>query len=227
MGTRLNQLFDSPKDFGEEAGANSTFTAINPTPGTGIASQDDSTARSATAALFHVFNNADEDAGEDYVIHPIRLRLTATAINTTASDFRLSLYTDIIDRYDTTGSGTTITPVETIASGEPDWSVPSTSAVINFGELTLDSASDENLISSPLVMKTIFAASDIIDVYWGDMPGTGTLDGTHMIGNTFLFPAIHIRPGASFHIAGFGTAQAADPAFELSFWYAESPHARP
>ena len=224
MSTRLSQLFSQPKDFGNKAGARSTFMATNPTPGTGIASKNAPTARSATSGLLHVFNNANAtDGSEPYVIHPIRLRLTATTENTSGAAFRLSLYTDIIDRY--SPGGTTITPVETIASGEAGWAAPTTKAVINFGDLTLAAASDENLVESQLVQQTILADMDIIDVFFGDMPGTGTYEGTHMEGNSFLFPAIHIRPGASFHIAEIATSQSADPAFEFEFWYAENPHA--
>ncbi len=224
MGTRLNSLFDNPKDFGNKAGARSTFMATNPTPGTGIASLATATSRSETVALLHVFNNADAtDGTEPYVIHPIRLRLMATTANTSGASFRLSLYTDIINRY--SSGGTTITPVETIASGEANWAAPSTKAVINFGLLTLVAASDENLVESQLVQKTVLADMDIIDVYFGDMPGTGGLDGTHLEGNGFLFPAIHIRPGASFHIADIAPSATDDAEFEFEFWYAENPHA--
>ena len=223
MGNRFTQIFANPKSFGEEAGVRSNFVATNPTTGTGIVSLAAATARSATANLMTVFNNADEDDGEDYVISPVRVRLTATEANTTASDLRLVIYTDIIDRY--TSGGTTLTAVSTIASGEASFTAPTTKAVINFGLLVTAAASSEKLIAHPMLRQTVMAAEDVVDIWFGDSSGEAAGDGTNVKGNSHTVPLITLRPGACMILDVFGTAQAADPVYEVEFWFVENPHA--
>lgn len=219
---RFSQIFLHPQK-GAEAGVRSNFVATNPTTGTGIVSLAGATSRSATANLMTVFNNADEDNGEDYVIHPIRLKLTATEANSSATNLRLVVYTDIIDRY--TSGGTTLTAVETIASGEANWSPPTTKAVINFGLLVTKAASDENLIAHPMLRQSVLAAMDVVDIWFGDSPGMAAGDGTNVKSNSNVVPLVTLRAGACMIIDVFGASQAADPVYEVEFWFVENPHA--
>ena len=224
MPTMYSMIASNPKGFTDEALSRSTFVATNPTPGTGIAMQDDSVARSAVLAMMNVFNSADSLLNEFYVIIPVWLKLQASAANTTADDGSLDIYLDQVDRY--TSGGTTITPQALIQSAEADFVDPTTKATINFGELVTAGATDENLVAHVNVATAVLTVDDLIELYWGDAPGSGGRDGTLVRGpGSFSVPPMWIRAGANMSLHWYGANQAADPGFEFEFFYVEKPNA--
>ena len=214
----------APKSFTGEALSRSSFVATNPTPGTGIASLAGSTSRSATVAMMNIFNGANTDGTESYVIRPVWLKLTAGTANSSATDATLDFYMDSANRWASGGSA--ITEVALIDSAEPDFEDPTSKAIIHFGLLTLAAATDETLVASKRIATAVMALDDVFEVYWAGGGGGGGRDGTVMRGpGSFEVPPIWIRPGANLSIHQYGTAQAADPEFEFEFFYIESPNA--
>lgn len=204
-----------------EALRRSTFLATNPTPGTGIVMEAASTSRSATAAFMNVYNAATTAQG-NYII-PVRLRLVATQANSSASDWRIDVYTDSANRWSSGGSAITEVPLED--STVTDFTEASSKATIHFGNLTLSAATDENLVGTQTVMKTIFAADDVVDIWFGDAPGSvGPQSTTHLEVVSAVFPPVWIGPGANLSFHGYGASQTDDPAFEFEFLYLERPN---
>ena len=210
------------KNFADEALSRSTFVATNPTPGTGIASLAASTSRSATVALMNVFNGAATNGTEPYVIRPVYLRLMANAAASSATACYLSIYLDEVQRYSTGGSA--ITEQALIQSAEADFTDPTSKATIHFGLLTLDGATDENLVANVRAQDGALAIDDVITLWFGDGAASG--GGTTMIESAdIVVPPMFIRPGAGMSIHQWGASQTNDPEFEFEFFYIEKPNA--
>ena len=217
------------KDFADVGMSRSIFTARNPTTGTGIASADSSTARSATVGVMNVFNDTADGVG-GHVIIPIRLWLRQTAANTTASDLFMAFYIDGKQRWASGGSAITETPC--ITSGEADFANPASNATIHFGDLVLSAATTspgEKKIFEREVRTAVGAADETYDFWFGDapslyVPASGATD-THEYSGLNLVPPVWLRPQSSLVFQQWGASQAADPAFEFEFWYLETPNA--
>jgi hypothetical protein len=220
----FSMIAPNVKAFADQGLKRSTFVATNPTPGTGIASLDAATSRSATVGLMNIFNGAATDGTEPYWIIPVWLKLSATAINTTASDGSIDFYLDSANRYSSGGSA--ITEVPLLDDASADYTEPTSKATIHFGDLTLAAATDENLVCHRNVATAILAVDDEINLYFGDGPEGGGRDGTLVRGpGPFVVPPMWIGPGANLSIHWYGTAQAADPGFEFELLYIEKPNA--
>lgn len=206
------------KSFADRALSRSVFVATNPTTGTGIASTAAATSRSPTVGLLNVFNGADTATGTNIII-PVYLRLMATTANSNATNFRLAFYTDSANRYSSGGSA--ITEVECVDSGQSDYTAPTSDATIHFGVLTLAAATDEQLIAHPMVAKTILAASDVIEVYFGIGPSveTSTASEAHLERTQVVIPPVWLLPGANLSVHEFGASQTVDAEFEFEFCY--------
>lgn len=206
-----------------DALSRSFFVASNPTAGTGIATADAATARSATANAMTVFNS--DTTGKTARIIPVRLWIRATAINTSAADLKAVIYLDDIDRY--TSGGTTLSSVACIDSGLAGFAEPTSKATINFGVLVTAAASDENKIYEREITTTILKADDEFDFWFGDAPSilapTAKATGYYEK-SVILVPPMWIDPGATMVFDTYGTSQAADPAWEVEFWYIENPN---
>ncbi len=224
MSNLFANMAASAQQFPAEALKRSFFTARNPTPGTGIASDDTSTARSATAALMTVFNSA-EVGGEANVIIPVRLWLRATTVNTSGAELYLAIYTDVINRRSSGGSA--ITEVAHEASAENGWVAPTSKATIHFGDITAPAASSEVKIWTREVLTTIGAADDTYDLWFGDAPANfapvAAATGHHEV-SVHVVPPVWIGPGATMLVQNWASSQSADNDFEFEFWYVEQPH---
>ncbi len=221
MGNQFSMMAPAVKQFSTSGLNRSFFVARNPTTGTGIASLDAATARSATANLMTLFNSGGDGTDTNLII-PIRLWLRATSVNTTASDLKMNIYTDGIDRY--TSGGTTITPVSTLQSGEADWVAPATKATINFGLLVTAAESSEVKIYDREVLTTVLAADDTFDIWFSDGVRSNqevVVTGHHET-TTIIVPPVYLRPQSTMIFDTYGTAQAADPAWEFELWYIDN-----
>ncbi|KKM88304.1 hypothetical protein LCGC14_1260130, partial [marine sediment metagenome] len=176
------------------------------------------TARSATLNLMTVFNSG-ADGGNSNMIIPVRLWLRCTATNTSASQLNLVIYTDGINRYTSGGSTLTGTPI--IQSGETGYVAPTSKATIKFGELVTTAASSEVRVYDREIRTTILAVDDTFDIWFGDgVRSTGEVVVTgHFETQTVIVPPVYLRPQATMIIDTYGASQAADPAWEVEFWY--------
>ena len=210
-------------EFSSGALRRSFWRASNPTTGTGIASLDAATARSATANLMTVYNSDTTDQRARII--PVRLWLRATAVNTTASDLHAAIYIDKINRW--SSGGTAITPTYTGISGHEDWTAPTTKATIKFGVLVTPAESAEVKVYDREITTTILKADDEFDFWFGDAPGliAPTVAATGYYEKSVIaVPPVWLDPGATMIFDTYGTAQAADPAWEFEFWYVEHPN---
>ena len=221
----FSMMAPAVKQFSTSGLSRSFFVARNPTTGTGIASLDGAVARSATANLMTVFNSG-VDLTDENVIIPVRLWLRATAINTSATDLKLAIYTDGIDRYDS--GGTTITPVSGVQSGQAAFVAPTTKATIQFGVLVTTAESSEVRVFDREVLTTILAVDDTFDIWFGDGMRSNqevVVTGHHET-TTIIVPPVYLGPQSTMIVDTYGTLQAADPKWEFEFWYIDhSPNA--
>ncbi|HEC61556.1 MAG TPA: hypothetical protein ENI27_04810 [bacterium] len=211
----------NPKGFPLEAYERSAFVATNPTPGTGIASLAASTSRSATVAFMNVFNGAATNGTEPYVIRPVYLRLMVNSAASSAVNAYISGYLDQVQRYDTGGSA--ITEQALVQSGEPDFTDPTSKAIIHFGLLTLDEATDENLVLNCRLHDGAMAVDDVFTIWFGSGPsggGTGNMESSDQV-----VSPLFVRPGANLSLHQWGASQTADPEWEFDFLYIERPNA--
>ncbi len=225
MGNLLSTHLASTVKFPEEALRRSFFSARNPTPGTGIAGLDASTARSATAgSLLSVFNAAEVDNSSNSIV-PVRLFLRATSVNTSASDLFFAIYTDVINRW--SSGGTAITEVPHYAEATTGWGVPTSDATIYFGNLVTAAASSEKKIWTQEMSTTIGAVDDTFDLWFGDgpsLPVSVTTPTGYFETVSAIVPPVWLGPGASMLFQTWGASQAADNDFEFEFWYLNKPH---
>jgi len=207
---------------GVEKFRKSVFVARNPTVGTGIASLDGAVAYDATEALMTVYNSASATNGDVEWIQPIMLRLKATAVNTSATTQQFTISLDNINRY--TSGGTTLTGAPLSQDTATGWSARTSKATINFGVVVAPAASSDNIIVSDVVAsRAIYAANDTTEIWFGSgaVTSTGAVTDHAIICAT---PApIHIGRGCTMTVHAYGASQAADPAFEVEFFYLEHP----
>ena len=198
----------------------SYFTARNPTPGTGIASKDAAIARDPLVANMTLFNDSKDNSSFDpRIIIPVRLRIEARSVNTTASDLFAAFYTDEVVRR--ASGGTAITEVPSVNSAEVGYATPTSAATIYFGEIVCAAASTEVKHFTEEISTTILKADDTFDFWFGDAPGLVNQVGAtgYKETTTWVVPPLWILPGASMLFQSWGTAQAADPAFAFEFSY--------
>ncbi len=197
----------------------STFIATNPTPGTGIATKDAAIANVATYALMNIYNAATEANGN--WIRPLSLLVRATAVNTTASDFQFTIYRDVVNRYDSGGSA--IAEVSAFGAQKPSGSLPTSKAIIHFGEVALDAADTAVLLYHEIVSITLLAIGDGFLLIFDDGPANVYNEDMNEAGS-FYCGNMGIAPGHNLSIHAYGTAQAASPDFEFQFRYLEYPN---
>jgi len=216
----FDQVAQGVKDAKFHSLFKSTFVATNPTPETGIASTDDTVAFSATAGLMNIYNGATNAQGN--WIRPLHLKLRATAVNTSASDFQIQFNRDIINRWSSGGSA--ITEVSSFGNTDiSDTTLPTSKATIYFGALVLAAASSSVLLGHEIVSDTIFAANDQINIIFDYGPEAGYNVDAVEVSNFYIGP-MAIGPGHNLSLHAWGNSMAADPAFEFRLVYAEYPN---
>ena len=188
----------------------------------GLASADASTGYVATVAVLNVHNQATTTP---QVIIPIAIRLTARAVNDTASDGEVDL---VIDQGGTrySSGGTELTPVTTSVGSPGDQAITDLTpkAKVYAGALTLAAATAAvKQVGRTFVTSTILAIGDQINIVFGnfglDFHGTVGTD-RHVV----CVAPMWIGPNANLSVHWYGTAQAADPKFQFEMWHVEVGH---
>ena len=221
--TQRSGMFHLPGGDMNASYVRNTFVALSAEAG--LASLDAATTYSATAACFNCWNQtrAADTSNQNVIIIPRLLRLTAKAVNTTASDMRFHIVLDNTNRY--SSGGTELTPVTT-SDDEPTAFVDYTpKAKIYAGELTLAAASAAKIIARVLASVTILAANDVIELWFGTPQG-GSMDGTGQTRTVITVAPVVIGRNQNMSVHEVATAQAADPKFQYEFWYEEHNHSR-
>jgi len=189
----------------------SYFVAVNPTPGTGVASLAAADGYLATQALCTIFNT---HATNSIVIDYIKLQTTVPGTNGT--DLRWDCHLDGIDRW--TSGGSAITEKNVKVGGA------ASSATIYFGAIVAPAASTDVLrLGGGELRSVITVAGDQFIFDFGGEPAQGSgapQNGTlAAVIRTQVAPAV-LQPGDSLvltlNAASQSVAQSYE--FEIGYW---------
>ena len=186
----------------------------------GVASLDTADAYNAVSALINLYNSESATVGKVWLI-PVFIKLVANAVNTTASNMTATGVLDIVNRHTGT-TGTTITPVVPALSTVSGYTSRTPKGVLDIGLLTLIAANTAKIVFDEMLCSTIFAVDDAVEIWFGSGP-SNSQSGTqsrHIV----TVPPVYIGPGANFSLHEIGTAQAADPKFEIEICWIETGH---
>ncbi len=191
------------------------FSAISPTPGTGIAASATVTAFTETTPLMVIFN------GGLLNIYPVHLQLRLSAAGTGASAATFFTNTlDVGNRF--TSGGSTLT--KNNLNGN---SVLTSGAVASFGAITATAASGSRRIVGHSQIRSLATGviHDTVSVNWG--APTQTLVST-LINNTTThsdtvvnWAPVVIPPGYSMVLVEWGASAANAKSYEVNFSYIE------
>jgi hypothetical protein len=187
------------------------FSALNPTPDTGIAQAVQATF-SATAALLNIFNATPFVAAQYQsnlpIIIPIWIRLIMTVAPASATRMAFIATTDAQDRFSSGGS--VLTPTQVI-SRFPNQSF----ARINFGAVVLTAESTDVRRIAHGNMRTQIPI--VQDEYFflfeeaADISSSGMNSATALRNSTVISPTV-IYPGQSFSLQPWYAGNAVTPA---------------
>lgn len=174
-----------------QAEEGSLFSAVNPTPGTGIA-QTIQTSFSATNGILTLRNAA---ASANKRIYPKLLRLINTVVGASATRSECLISVDNITRYSSGGSAIAALPNRNMDD------VSASEAVLHFGALTLAAESGSVRRISRAQLRT---AIHVQFEEWVLRFGTGEGDGAVLAGTAPSviknFPAIVLGQGDSMQV---------------------------
>ena len=198
----------------------SVFYASNPTPLTGIASDTVAQAYSDTEALMTIYNSAlkDLDKDQNQVIVPVFLKLTATAINTGATNFHIVGELSSSNRY--TSGGTTLTSNSTSLDGQPGYTSRTAKSVVNFGDIVTTADLTQQRAFSTHISENRLAVDETIEIWFGEAPNMSSLNNVRVV------PPVWIGRESSLVIHGFGASQTVSPDFMVEFCFLETGHKR-
>ena len=214
----MSNLADRLLTYGNEFGAESSFLAINPRDGLGIASKEAPTAYSATAGLLSVYNSELQDAptGTNGAIHvwPDKLSLTATQHNTGASGLRFVGMLDKPGASRWSSGGTALTSNQRYRTKRSGYVERTAKAQIYFGDLTLTAETDADCVFDEMVSNDVLAINDVIELCFGGGGPKSFTSGVYSI----PIQAFTIAPGCTLTIHPVSLLQTQDAAFTVSFY---------
>lgn len=198
------------------------FTALNPTPGTGIAGHAAPTTFDATKPYLLVYN----PVGSGVILYPmfLRLALTAASVGNTVQRF-----TQVIDPGSSTGAtryssgGTQLNPknLNMQSNNAPQGLVYAgavVAAAANAGARTVANTTFRTVLG--VVGDTYqmsWAAPQMID------PASLITTGTAVSHVAYGYGPTAIGPGGSFLVHQWAGSQSAAPSFEIEFGFIELP----
>ena len=204
----------------EEILRDSMFAAVNATFGTGIASTAQARTYDVTTPLLTMYNSS---ALQWALLEQMYLRCTTT--NTASTSLALQFAKRLSNTY--TSGGTTITPVSMGSKAGLAATLRSTILTVNFGLLvaTAAAATTDRIVWREQVRDVILVADDTIHITFGNGMTAGhgaTTTGTAAV---IRLPQMWIAPGETLQMHELSPAQTADPEWEISVCWAESPKA--
>lgn len=201
------------------------FTAINPTPGTGLAGHAAPTTFDATKPFLLVYNSS-----ADQVIYPmfLRLSLTAASVGNTVQRFTqvidpgaVSAGTINTSRF--SSGGTAIVPANTNMRSQAG-----SAAKVYAGAVVATAANAGARTIANTTFRTVLGVvGDVYQLSWacpmmGD-PASLITSGTAISNVAFGYGPVAIGPGQSFLVHQWAASQSAAPSFEVEFGYIELP----
>jgi hypothetical protein len=191
-----------------------SYTAITPTPGTGIIGHAVSTALTETKAIFLCYN------GGNATIYPLFLRLTMTVlpVGNTMQQFTTAL--DQGNRFTSGGTALTISN-NNINSANVSLAQITVGAVV-----TTAASANRRLVSHrPFRPTVIGVVGDVYQFSWGSgtlvNPSALPTDGTLRAHVYYVCSPLVVPPGTSMLIHAWGATFATGATYEYEFGYVE------
>lgn len=189
----------------------SYFTAITPTPGTGVIGHAAPTTFDETKPYLLLYN------GGQNRIYPQYIRLHDTVVSVGGARVQFTIAIDQGNRYSSGGTALTKNNVNMD-------SVVSTQATINAGAVIATAASASRRVLDHVVFRgTIDVVEDVFEIVFGasDGPGVGGSRVATVQDMSKMAPPIVVGPGQSLLIHQWAASQSTGPTFQVSFGYIE------
>jgi hypothetical protein len=212
-GGRYGEMYVLAPDAGKMstfADEGSYFSALNTTPGTGIAGHAAPTTADATKPVIWVYNGGPNRIYLDY----IAARMTAIGAGASTTDFSVFVDTGAARA----SGGTAVTPKNVNSDA-----VIATSATVYLGATVLVNASASH-IAHRRVRSVVPVVEDLYHFTFGNpgyaMPAAMATSGTAIVSAQVNFPPVVIGPGDSFIFVEWGLSQSGAHSFdfELGYW---------
>jgi hypothetical protein len=200
------------------------YTAVSPTPGTGIVNTVNMTtlAIGELAPFLNVYN------GGSATIYPLYLRLTRTVANAGNTTFG-EMFTITVDqgnRVTTIPGATGVLAISNVNGGSPNKSLAQIYG--NAAALVASAPTAQRRIVGSQRFRNGGVVGVIGDVFQFNFGSTEQIDpmslvptGTAICNVTYGFAPVVIGPNQSLGIVYWGTGQTTAPAFEVEFAYLE------
>lgn len=188
------------------------YTALSPTPGTGIIGHAAPTTFDQTKAYLLVYNAGSSN------IYPMYLRLHDTVIS--AGGTGVMYWTQVLDTGNRFSSGGTVLTPKNSNFGSTNKS----GAIITAGAVvcSANTGASNTLSNFSFRGAAIDVVQDRYEFQWGvPTVSSNFLQGATYINSSQGFPPVVIPPGASFLIHEWQAAQSTGPTFEVEFGYVE------
>ncbi len=192
------------------------YTAISPTPGTGMLGHAVSTTLTETKAMFLCYN------GGAFNIYPLYLRLTNAAVSVGNAQQQFTMALDQGNRFASFASGGAALTVNNsnMASGNLS------AAQISGGAVVVSAASSQRrLLGNRVFRSVIGVAGDVYQYSFGsgelvDPSGLPT-DGTNRANVMYVVAPVVIAPGCSLLLHTWGATYSTGNTFEYEFGFVE------
>lgn len=190
------------------------YTAVSPTPGTGIIGPV-STTWDETKAILTIYN------GGNLNISPKFLRLHCTVIGTTGTGVRFTQAIDAGNRFSSGGTALVLNNTNMASQNR-------SAAQINFGALTTTAASPQRRLLSNKLFKSdgIEVINETYQLSWASAaqledPASLINNTTTLAHTTYAFAPVTIGPGHSLVLHQWRAAITVGITFEVEFGYVE------
>lgn len=188
------------------------YTALTPTPGTGIIGHAAPTTFDQTKAYLLCYNPGP------LTVYPKFLRLHDTVIS--AGGTGVMYWTQVLDlgnRFSSGGTALTPNNVNPISTNK-------SKAIITVGAVVCSANTNASVTLSNFSFRgaAIDVVQDRYEFQWGaNTPSSNFLQGATYINSAQGFGAVIVPPGYSFLIHEWQAAQSTGPTFEVEFGYTE------
>ena len=203
------------KEFGAVA-EGTYFSAITPTPGTGVIGHAAPTTFDETKAYIYIYNAAA--AGSNVTIYPQFLQLHDTAVSVGDARMQFTVTIDSSNRYSSGGSNLTVNN----CNGRSTIATVGTTAKV--GAAVLAAATGSRRILGNINFRgTIDVVEDVYEIVFGGIgggTGTGSRVATVMDASRTFVP-VAIPPGWGMAIHQWAGSQSTGPTFEVIFGWIE------
>jgi hypothetical protein len=188
------------------------FTAITPTPGTGIIGHAAPTTFDETKPLITLYNSSS-----DKRIFPVFLRMNVTVVSVGGARVQFTVCTDDGNRRSSAGTAMTVNNCNSGSS-------TASAATAHIGAVVATAATAQRRILSNILFRgTIDVVEDVYEIAFGGV-GAGASVGSRpatVMDSTRMAPPVCLEPGDSLLIYQWAGSQSTGPTVEATFGFVE------